>query len=142
MSAPQTDTASPAAKMFFPALMSRSIPMVLQLGQSQLRIFKGSFSTTKPQWLYRLLLGKNRSILTSFRPYHWHLYSSCRKNSPQAASDIDLASLRFFTMFLTPKSSVESCLTYYHILCENPSWRRRFLSSLKARVSTPKSDEI
>ena len=48
MSAPQTVTASPAAKIFFPALMSLSMLSVPQLGQSQLRTSRGSFSTTKP----------------------------------------------------------------------------------------------
>ena len=48
--APQTITASPAAKMFFPALISRSMPFVPQLGQSQLRTFNGNLSITKPQW--------------------------------------------------------------------------------------------
>ena len=76
MSAPQTITASPAASIFFPALISLSMPSVPQLGQSQLRTSRGNLSITKPQWLHRLLLGKNRSILTSFRPYHSHLYSS------------------------------------------------------------------
>ncbi len=33
-------SAYPTAKIFFPALMSRSIPVVPQLGQSQMRIFK------------------------------------------------------------------------------------------------------
>ena len=79
--------------MFFPALISRSIPFVPQLGQSQLRTFNGNLSITKPQWLHRLELGKNRSIVTSFRPYQSHLYSSCARISPQAASDIDRASL-------------------------------------------------
>jgi hypothetical protein len=61
MSAPQTITASPAASIFFPALMSLSMPVVLQLGQSQLRISKGNLSITKPQWLHRLELGKKLS---------------------------------------------------------------------------------
>ena len=92
MSAPQTITASPAAKIFFPALMSLSIPVVLQLGQFQLRTLNGNLSITKPQWLQRLELGKNRSILTNCRPYQSHLYSSWRKNSPQAASETPLTS--------------------------------------------------
>ena len=58
MSDPQTVTASPAAKIFFPALMSLSMPFVSQLGQSQLRISRGNLSITNPQWLHRLLLGK------------------------------------------------------------------------------------
>ena len=76
MSDPQTITASPAASMFFPALMSLSMPLVSQLGQSQLRTLKGNLSITNPQWLHRLLLGKNRSIDTNVRPYQSHLYSS------------------------------------------------------------------
>ena len=52
--------------------MSRSMSLVPQLGQSQLRTDKGSLSRTNPQWLHRLLLGKKRSIDTSFRPYQSH----------------------------------------------------------------------
>ena len=76
--------------------MSLSMPFVSQLGQSQLRIFNGSLSITKPQWLHRLELGKNRSILTNLRPYQSHLYSSWRNISDHAASEIDRASLLVF----------------------------------------------
>ena len=53
--APQTITASPAAKMFFPALMSLSMPVVLQLGQSQ---------REHTQWQ---LIHYKTAMVTSFR---------------------------------------------------------------------------
>jgi SAM-dependent methyltransferase len=50
MSDPQTITASPAASIFFPALMSLSMSLVSQLGQSQVRIAKDILAITNPQW--------------------------------------------------------------------------------------------
>src|SRR4028119_735090 len=102
--APQTFTASPAARIFCAALISRSW-CAAQCGQSHSRIFNGSFSTMYPQLPHRLELGNHRSILTSVRPYPSHLYSSCLTNSPQLASLIERASFRFFIIFFTAKSS-------------------------------------
>jgi hypothetical protein len=104
MFAPQTDTASPAAKMFLLALISRSC-RVPHLGQSHSRTLNGSLSTICPQLPHRLELGNHRSILTRVRPYQSHLYSSCLTNSPQLASLIARASFRFLTIFFTAKSS-------------------------------------
>ena len=50
----------------FPALISLSMSFSPQLGQFQLRISRGNFSTTKPQWLHRIffsVLKKYKSIL-------------------------------------------------------------------------------
>ena len=115
---PQTITASPAASIFFPALMSLSIPFVSQLGQSKARISKGNLSIMNPQWLHRLLLGKNRSILTNVRPYQSHLYSRNANISPQAASPIERDNFRFFIMFLTAGSSIAIKL-YEHSLASS-----------------------
>ena len=57
----QTDTASPAAKMFLLALISRSW-CVPQSGQSHSRTFNGIFSAIYPQLLHLLELGNHLSI--------------------------------------------------------------------------------
>ena len=59
--------------MFFAALISLSW-IVPHSGQDHSLIFNGNLSMTKPQFPQRLLDGKKRSIFTSSRPYHWHLY--------------------------------------------------------------------
>jgi hypothetical protein len=88
MFAPQTETASPAAKIFLLALMSLSW-CVPQLGQFHSLIFRGSLSTMCPQFPQRFELGNHRSILTKLRPYQSHLYSICLTSSPQLASLIE-----------------------------------------------------
>jgi hypothetical protein len=60
MVALQTDTASPAAKIFLLALISRSW-CVPQSGQSHSRTFNGIFSAIYPQLLHRLELGNHLS---------------------------------------------------------------------------------
>ncbi len=104
MFAPQTETASPAAKIFLLALMSRSW-CAPHSGQSHSRTFNGNLSTICPQLPHRLELGNHRSILTRVRPYHPHLYSSCLTNSPQLASLIARESFWFLIIFFTAKSS-------------------------------------
>ena len=49
---------------------------------------------------------KNGSAFTTREPYQAALYSSCRVNSPQAASLTCLASLWFFSIPLTLRSSM------------------------------------
>jgi hypothetical protein len=61
MVALQTDTASPAAKIFLLALISRSW-CVPQSGQSHSRIFNGIFPAIYPQLLHLLELGNHLSI--------------------------------------------------------------------------------
>ena len=61
MVALQTDTASPAAKIFLLALISRSW-CVPQSGQSHSRTFNGIFSAIYPQLLHLLELGNHLSI--------------------------------------------------------------------------------
>lgn len=97
-------TASPAARMLCAALRSRSWTTP-HLGQVHSLILNGNLSIMWPQFPQSLELGNQRSILTRVRPYHWHLYSSCLVNSPQAASEILRARLWFLTIFLTGKSS-------------------------------------
>ena len=61
MVATWTDTASPAAKIFLLALISRSW-CVPQSGQSHSRTFNGIFSAIYPQLLHLLELGNHLSI--------------------------------------------------------------------------------
>ena len=49
--------------------------------------------------------GKKRSTVTTCFPYHCALYSNCRRNSPQLASEMDFARVWFFPMFFGAKSS-------------------------------------
>ena len=102
---PRADTASPAAKIFRAALMSRSW-ILPHSGQTQSRTFNGIFGTVCPQSEHRLLDGYQRSMPISVRPYHSDLYSSCLTNSDQAASLIDFARQWFFCMLLTARLSM------------------------------------
>ena len=111
--APQTDTASPAAKIFFAALISRSW-CAPQLRQSHSRIFNGNLETMCPHSKHRLELGNHRSILIKVRPYQSHLYSSCLTNSPQLASLIARANFRFLTIFFTAKFKGGDGLVFAH----------------------------
>lgn len=101
---PQTVTASPAANMFLAAFMSRSW-LVLHSGHVHCLLNSGILASTCPQFEQRLLDGYHLSILISSRPYQWALYSSCRKNSDQLASEMDLDRWRFFCMFFTDNVS-------------------------------------
>jgi hypothetical protein len=107
---PQTNTASPAVKTLRAALMSRSW-IVPHSGHVHSRTFKGILATVWPQSEQRLLLGYQRSMPTSSRPYHSDLYSNCRTNSDQLASAIDLAREWFFCMLLT--ASVSMAITWF-----------------------------
>jgi hypothetical protein len=69
MVANRTDTASPAAKIFLLALISRSW-CVPQLGQSHSRIFNGIFSAIYPQLLHRLELGNHLSRVC-WKSFSW-----------------------------------------------------------------------
>lgn len=106
---PRADTASPAAKTLRAALMSRSW-IVSHSGQVHWRTFKGILATVCPQSEQRLLLGYQRSIPTSSRPYHSDLYSNCRTNSDQLASAIDVASYDSL-MLLT--ANVSMAITWF-----------------------------
>ena len=103
---PKANTASPAAKTFFAALMSRSWT-ALHSGHSHDRTSSGSLSLTNPQQEQRLLDGKNRPISTYVLPFQPALYSSCLVNSPQLASAIALASVGFLIMFFTARFSAQ-----------------------------------
>ena len=102
---PWADTASPAARTLRAALMSRSW-IVPHSGHIHSRTFKGIALTVYPQSAHRLLLGYQRSIPISSRPFQLALYSSCRTNSDQLASLIDFDRQRFFCMLLTARLSM------------------------------------
>src|SRR6516165_7736361 len=104
MLAPQADTARPAARMFLAALRSRSC-RVRQSGHVQRLVLSLSSGSRYPHAEQILDDGNHLSTAIRFRPYRAHLYSSCRLNSPQPQAEMALASLRFFTMFLTARSS-------------------------------------
>ena len=124
---PRADTASPAAKTLRAALMSRSW-IVPHSWQVHSRTFKGIFLTVWPQSEQRLLLGYQRSMPTSSRPYHSDLYSNCRTNSDQLASAIDLARLWFFCMLLT--ASVSMAITWFSFTNRVESlWRKSLRES-------------
>ena len=59
---PQDNILIPSSLQFLAALTSLSIPLVRQLGQSQVRMSRGKLSTTFRQLLQVLLEGKNLSI--------------------------------------------------------------------------------
>ncbi len=59
---PQDNILMPSSLQFLAALISLSMPLVWQLGQSQVRISRGKLSTTFRQLLQVLLEGKNLSI--------------------------------------------------------------------------------
>src|SRR5947209_12986124 len=97
---PQAATASPAAKMFLAALISRSC-WTPHAGQVQKRISSVRESRTCPQAKQRLEEGYHLSSLTKVLPYHCALYASCLTNSDHPTSLIALAREWFWTIFLT-----------------------------------------
>src|SRR5437879_4083449 len=102
---PQADTtASPAAKMLYAALMSRSW-QTPQPGQTHSRTSRVRMSRLYPQALHVLLVASHRSMMTTVRPYHAALYSSCRRISPHPTSLMALARQWFLSMPATCKSS-------------------------------------
>jgi len=124
---PQTDTASPAAKMLRAALMSRSWTTP-HSGQAHSRIFSGIFATVYPQSLHRLLDGYHRSMPIKVRPYQSALYSSCLTNSDQLASEIDFARQWFFCILLTARLS--TAITWFSFIIRVESlWRKSFRAS-------------
>ena len=97
----------PSVRMFSAALISRSWA-ALQFGQTQYRIsrsFVAGFFV--PQQWQICEDGKNLSTITSSFPYQTVLYASCRRTSPQEASMMLFASLRFLTRFFTERFSVQ-----------------------------------
>ena len=124
---PQTDTASPAAKMLRAAFMSRSWTTP-HSGHVHPRTFNGSDPIVYPQSLHRLLDGYHRSIPINVRPYQSALYSSCLTNSAQLASEIDFARQWFFCMLLTAKLS--TAITWFSFISRVESlWRKSFRAS-------------
>jgi len=123
-SSPQTDTASPTAKILRAAFMSRSWTTP-HSGQVHSRTFNGREPMVYPQSLHRLLDGYQRSIPIKVRPYQSALYSSCLTNSDQLASEIDFARLWFFCMLFTARLSTE--ITWFSFISRVESlWRKSF----------------
>ena len=104
-SAPQADTARPAARMFFAALMSRSCREPHE-GHVQCRVERLSSASRCPHVEQVLLDGYQRSTTISSRPTRSHLYSNWRRNSPEPQSEMTRARCRLRTMFLTARSSI------------------------------------
>lgn len=124
---PWEEAASPAAKIFLAALTSRSW-MAPHSGQFHSLTERGSLDTLNPQSLQRLLDGYHRSIPISDRPYQRDLYSSCRTNSDQLASEIDLARQWFFCMFFT--DSVSTSIVWFSRMSRVDNlWRKSYLVS-------------
>src|SRR5579864_5639740 len=123
---PQAATASPAARMFFAALMSRSWTTP-HSGQFHERSSSVSESRICPQSKQRLEDGYHLSILTRWRPYHLALYSNWDTNSLQPTSLMALLNFWFLTMFFTARSSTQivwfSRIRRVESLCEKS--RRR-----------------
>src|SRR5947209_19397728 len=115
---PQAATASPAAKMFFAALISRS-SWTPHSGQVQKRISSVKESSTCPQSKQRFEEGYHLSVLTKVRPYHFALYSSCSTHSLHPTSEMALARQWFLTMFLTCKLSTHTIWFSRMILVES-----------------------
>jgi len=103
---PRANTASPAALMLTAALMSRSCSAA-HSGHVQARICKGISGITCPQPEQHLLDGYHWSMADRCRPAQAAFYSSCRTNSLQPASLIDLASERLRSMFFTLRDSTQ-----------------------------------
>ena len=80
--------------------------LALHSGQVQLLMFNGILLDIYPHTEHRLDDGKNLSILTISRPLALPLYSNCLTSSPHETSAIAFASLWFFIMFFTCKSSI------------------------------------
>lgn len=144
---PQTDTASPAAKMLRAAFMSRSW-ITPHSGQVHSLILKGSDSMVYPQSLHRLLDGYQRSMPINVRPYQSALYSNCLTKSDQLASEIDFARQWFFCMLLTARLSM--AITWFSFISRVESlwiksfrasvilaWSRATLSLVLARFAEP-----
>src|SRR5690554_383296 len=110
---PRANTASPAALMLIAAFTSRSWPTE-HSGQTQERIASGIASFTWPQPEQRLLDGYHGSMATTWRPAQAALYASCRTNSPQPASLIDLARRLLRTMLFTCRDSTQ--ITWFSLM--------------------------
>src|SRR5205085_929713 len=107
---PQSDTASPAVRMFLAALISLSWH-VPQQGHTHSLTSNVRVSRTCPQSEQVLEEGYHRSILMMVLPYHLALYSSRRVNSPQPTSLMALAKQWFCSMPLT--FSVSKQITWF-----------------------------
>src|SRR5574343_621126 len=123
---PLADTASPAANILRAALMSRSW-RVPHCGHVHSRTAKGMALATNPQLglEQRLLLGYQRSMPISSRPYQRALYDNCLTNSDQRESPIDLDRQRFFCMFLTARLS--TAITWFSFISRVESLCRKSL---------------
>src|ERR1700693_928093 len=81
--------------------------MTPHLGHVHMRTSSVKESRICPQSKQRLEDGYQRSILTTVRPSHAALYSSGDTTSLHPTSLMALASLSFFTMFLTARLSTQ-----------------------------------
>ncbi len=102
---PQALTASPAARMTFAALTSRSwtAPHPAHVHS---RTPSGIVVAITPHAEHVLDDGQNRSIAITVRPYHPALYSSMARNCAQLASEMARAREWLRTMLRTGRSSM------------------------------------
>ena len=110
LEAPHADTAELAAYLarFLAAFKSRS----MSLPQSHtIRRDDSGIMCIKPQLEHVLLLGNQRSTMTTFDPLIFALYSICRLSSPKPPSMIERARQWFCTIPDTFKSSIATVPT-------------------------------
>lgn len=122
--------------MLLAARTSRSC--VRPHSQVQTRSLSLSDRLILPQ-VQSLLDGSNRPILMTVLPYQDALYSSCRTNSDQLASEIARASRRFFTNPATFRSSIATAwfsrITLEDSLCRKSlRWFRIFSCASATRI--------
>src|SRR5437660_12300642 len=104
-SPPQAETARPAARMFFAALMSRSC-RVPQDGHCHVLVDRLNTASKCPHELHVLELGYHLSITIRCRPALDALYSNMRRKAPQPQSELPLAAAGLRTMCITPSCCI------------------------------------
>lgn len=120
---PQASPASPAVRILRAAFTSRSWTDP-HSGQPHSRRVSGNAGRVRPQSWHRLLLGYQRPIPTTVRPYQVALYSSWCKNSPHPASEMDFARLWFFFIWQTARLS--TAITWFSRTIRPESWWRKW----------------
>ena len=119
----------PLASMLTAAFTSRSCSAP-HSGHIQARIVR-SFTLLfcLPQQLHSWLDGYVLGTLISIPPQSSILYSSLRNNSLHDASDMDLASLWFFIIPLTFRSSMQTTWLSFASLCVILCWKSFLMSA-------------
>ena len=113
--------------MFTEARMSRSLCLP-HFGQIHSRSLSFNSLLTYPH-IHVLELASKRPIRIRLRPYHSHLYSSCRKNSLHETDDMDFARRWFFNIPFTFKSSM--IIVWFSRTIFDVTWCRKLLRWLE-----------